>query len=128
MTSEHSSDRLHKKGFRRHARVGEALREVIAMAIERYVDDRRLGLVTVTAVDAAPDLKTARVLVSVLGAPIDGALEVLNAAAPVLQREIARSLRMKQTPRITFFGDATPERADRISRLLTSSDNPEGQA
>jgi len=110
----------HRKGYRRRERVGEALKEVLGEALERRVDDPRVGFVTVTAVDAAPDLKTARVYVSVLGGDPDRSLKALGDAAPVLQREIARSLRLMWTPKLTFTLDEGPERAFRITRLLDS--------
>jgi ribosome-binding factor A len=106
------------KGYRRNERVGEAILEVLAEAIERHVDDPRLGLVTVTHVDAAPDLRTARVYVSVLGAEPEAALAALTHAHPVLQREIAAHLRLMWTPRLTFVADTAAERAFRIDRLL----------
>jgi len=107
-----------QKGYRRNVRVGEAIREVLAQAVERRVDDPHLGLVTITHVDAAPDLRTARVFVSVLGAEPDAALAALTEAAPVLQREIAAHLRLMWTPRLTFLADTATERAFRIDRLL----------
>jgi ribosome-binding factor A len=108
----------HHKGYRRNVRVGEAIQEVLALAMERVIDDPRLGLVTVTHVDAAPDLKTARVYVSVLGAEPEAALDALAEAAPQLQREIADHLRIMFTPRLTFLADTAAERAFRIDRLL----------
>lgn len=114
-----------KKGFRRTVRVGETLREVIAETIERRVDDPRVGFVTVTGVDAAPDLRTARVSVSVYDNPDHeaDALAALNEAAPMIQREVARHVRIKWTPSLTFVLDHTPAQADRIERLL--SDEPD---
>lgn len=106
------------KGYRRNERVGEAILEVLAQAIERTLDDPRLGLVTVTHVDAAPDLRTARVYVSVLGAEPEAALATLAEAAPALQREIAAHLRLMWTPRLSFLADTAAERAFRIDRLL----------
>lgn len=108
----------HRKGYRRHVRVGEALREVVAEAIERRVDDPRLGFVTVTAVDAAPDLRTAKVFVSVLGDAHGATLAALSDAAPLLQREIARHLRIMWTPRLSFIEDTGPEEAFRMDALI----------
>jgi ribosome-binding factor A len=108
----------HHKGYRRNVRVGEALREVLAEAIERRVDDPADGLVTVTHVDAAPDLKTARVYVSVLGGSPEAALADLAEAAPDLQKAIARHLRLMWTPRLSFHLDTGTEQAFRIDRLL----------
>ncbi len=108
----------HRRGYRRHVRVGEALREVVAEAIERRVDDPRLGFVTVTAVDAAPDLRTAKVFVSVLGSVPEVALGALADAAPLLQREIARHLRLMWTPRLSFIEDTGQARAFEMDALI----------
>jgi ribosome-binding factor A len=110
------------RGFRRSERVGAAIREVLAEAIERLVDDPHMGLITITAVDVAPDLKSARVYVSVLGAPPEPALAALTETAPALQREIASHVRLMWTPRLAFVADTTAERAFRIDRLLNEDE------
>jgi len=107
-----------RRGYRRHVRVGEALREVVAEAIERRVDDPRLGFVTVTAVDTAPDLRSAKVFVSVLEQSSEGTLAALADAAPLLQREVARHLRLMWTPRLTFIADFGQERAFQLDALI----------
>ncbi len=110
-----------QKGYRRFNRVGDSLQQVIAEAIERKVDDPRLGFVTVTHVEAAPDLRTAKVFVSVLGGGDDADLRSIAAlkdAAFLIQREIAGQMRMKWTPRLTFIADDTPAKADHIERVM----------
>jgi ribosome-binding factor A len=74
----------------------------------------------VTEVDTSPDLRTARVYVSVLGpeAERDRALEGLQSAHGYLQGKIASAMRMKRTPTLTFEYDESVDRGDRISRLL----------
>ena len=96
------------------------MREVIGSAISTQLEDPRIGFVTVTAVDTSPDLRTARVYVSVLGddAEREATLAGLRAAHGVLQASIARETRTKRTPTLTFHYDETPERGVRISRLL----------
>jgi ribosome-binding factor A len=76
--------------------------------------------VTVTAVETSPDLRTARVYVSVLGKPEerDATLEGLRSAHGVLQSAIARQMRIKRTPTLSFHYDETVERAARVSKLL----------
>jgi len=109
-----------RKEFKRHRRVGEALQQVIAEAIEREVEAPDLGLMTVTRVDAAPDLKHAKVYVSFLGARADpdAAVKALERTAGTIQREIARHMRLMWTPRLRFFADDTPAQADHIERIL----------
>jgi ribosome-binding factor A len=104
----------------RMRRVNELMREVIGSTIATELEDPRIGFVTVTAVDTSPDLRTARVYVSVLGgeAERDESLAGLRSSHGVLQAAIARQTRIKRTPTLTFHYDESPERGLRISRLL----------
>jgi ribosome-binding factor A len=101
-------------------RVDEAVREVLSDAISHQVKDPRVGFVTVTAVETAPDLRRARVFVSVLGE--EGvrkrSLDGLQSAHGVLQRAVARELRLKHTPALEFVYDDTAERGMRITELI----------
>ena len=104
----------------RMRRVDEAMREVLSGAITSEIKDPRVGFVTVTAVETAPDLRRARVFVSVLG---DGgvrkrSMEGLQSAHGVLQRTVARELRLKHTPTLEFVYDETTERGFRIAELI----------
>ena len=104
----------------RMRRVNEALREVIASAIATDLEDPRIGFVTVTAVDTSPDLRSARVHVSVLGGETDRerTLAGLSSSHGLLQTAIAREMRLKRTPTLTFHYDEGPERGIRLSQLL----------
>ena len=101
-------------------RVNEALREVLADAIATELKDPRIGFVTVTEVDTSPDLRAARVYVSVLGSESerDAALEGLQSSHGFLQSRIASETRMKRTPTLTFHYDESVERGVRLSELL----------
>ncbi len=101
-------------------RVNEAIREVLGEAITTELKDPRIGFVTVTGVDTSPDLRTARVHVSVLGdqEQRDQTLEGLKSAHGFLQGKIASAMRMKRTPTLTFHYDESVDRGVRISRLL----------
>jgi ribosome-binding factor A len=104
----------------RMRRVNELMREVIGSAIATELEDPRIGFVTVTSVDTSPDLRSARVYVSVLGdePARESSLAGLRSSHGVLQAAIARETRIKRTPTLTFHYDDTPERGVRISRLL----------
>jgi ribosome-binding factor A len=104
----------------RMRRVNELMREVIGSAIATELEDPRIGFVTVTSVDTSPDLRSARVYVSVLGGETEreASLAGLRSSHGVLQSAIARETRIKRTPTLTFHYDDTPERGVRISRLL----------
>ena len=100
-------------------RVNEAVREVISEAVGE-LKDPRVGFVTVTGVKTSADLRQATVFVSVLGSERkrEQTLAGLNAAHGVLQARVARELRMKRTPQLTFEYDPTVERGVRMSRLI----------
>jgi ribosome-binding factor A len=104
----------------RMRRVNEVLREVLGAAIATDLSDPRIGFVTVTSVDTSPDLRTAKVHVSVLGDADarEEALEGLRSSHGVLQSRIAAETRMKRTPTLSFHYDPTVEQGMRISRLL----------
>jgi ribosome-binding factor A len=104
----------------RMRRVNEALREVIAAAIASDLEDPRIGFVTVTSVDTSPDLRSARVYVSVLGdeSERERTLAGLSSSHGLIQSAIATEMRLKRTPTLTFHYDEGPERGVRISRLL----------
>ena len=104
----------------RMRRINEVLREVIGSAIAAELSDPRIGFVTVTSVETSPDLRTAKVHVSVLGdeAAREGALDGLRSSHGVLQAKIAAETRMKRTPTLSFHYDPTVEQGMRITQLL----------
>jgi ribosome-binding factor A len=109
----------------RMRRVDEALRAVLSDAIAKDLKDPRIGFVTVTGVRTSPDLRHARVYVSVLGGEdeVQESLSGLRSAHGFLQARIAAELALKHTPTLTFEYDETVVRAMRITRLL---DRPGG--
>jgi ribosome-binding factor A len=104
----------------RMRRVNEAILEILGDAIATELKDPRIGFVTVTAVETSPDLRYARVYVSVLGGEEERerSLAGLQSSHGFLQRKIASAMRMKRTPTLTFLYDESVDRGDRISRLL----------
>ena len=104
----------------RMRRVNEAMREVLSSHIAGDLKDPRIGFVTVTAVETSPDLSAARVFVSVLGDDDERreAIAGLSSSRGLLQGHVARELRLKRTPTLTFVEDDTALRADRIERLI----------
>jgi ribosome-binding factor A len=103
----------------RMRRVNEAIREALARAVGD-LKDPRIGFVTVTGVETTPDLREARVYVSVLGSERkrEATLEGLASAHGVLQARIAEDLRMKRTPRLAFEYDRSVDYGVRISKLI----------
>jgi ribosome-binding factor A len=101
-------------------RVDEAMRAVLSDAIAKDLKDPRIGFVTVTGVKTSPDLRHARVYVSVLGDDAERAVSIdgLRSAHGFLQRRLADELTLKHTPSLTFEYDDSVDRGMRISRLL----------
>jgi ribosome-binding factor A len=104
----------------RMRRVNEAVREVVSARLAVGLRDPRIGFVTVTSVDTSPDLRQARVYVSVLGDEEERAatLAGLESAHGVLQQAVAEELRMKHTPALQFVFDESIDRGMRITELL----------
>ncbi len=101
-------------------RVDEALRAVLSDAIGSQLQDPRVGFVTVTGVKTSPDLRHARVYVSVLGdeAAREASLEGLRSAHGFLQARLAGELRLKHTPNLTFEYDESVARGMKITQLI----------
>jgi ribosome-binding factor A len=104
----------------RMRRVDEAMRQVLGEALAQDLKDPRVGFVTVTDVKTSPDLRHARVYVSVLGDADSQAatLAGLRSAHGFLQNRVAGELRLKRTPELRFELDDTAERAARLERII----------
>jgi ribosome-binding factor A len=111
-------------------RVDEAVRAVLSDAITQDLKDPRVGFVTVTAVKTSPDLRHARVYVSVLGdeETRGASLEGLQSAHGYLQRRVAGELRLKHTPSLEFAYDDATETGMRIAELLAAEEPTEPDA
>ena len=111
----------------RMRRVNEAVREVLSGHIAGDLKDPRIGFVTVTGVETSPDLRHARVYVSVLGSNDErrAALDGLRSSAGFLQAKVGEELRMKRTPTLEFEYDDSIDRGMRISELLDKEESGE---
>jgi ribosome-binding factor A len=107
----------------RMRRVNESIRQVLSEGVGQ-LKDPRIGFVTVTGVETSPDLRHARVFVSVLGGERkrEQSLVGLQAAHSVLQSRLARELRMKRTPQLAFEYDPSVERGVRMTKLIDELD------
>ena len=103
----------------RMRRVNESLRQVLSEGLVE-LKDPRIGFVTITGVDTSPDLRRARVFVSVLGSEQKrrNSLAGLDAAHGVLQAMVSRELRLKRTPQLAFEYDPSIEHGVRMSQLI----------
>ena len=110
---------MNKGGGDRMRKVNELLREVIADEVVA-LKDPRIGFVTVTGVNTAPDLRHATVYYSVLGSgeAQEATADALVSAAARLQRAVGSQTRLKFTPVLEFAVDPAIESGDRIDQIL----------
>jgi len=114
----------------RPARVAEEFRHELSAILARGLKDPRItGFVTITGSKMSPDLKEIAVYVSIHAEEKERerTLEGLRAAAPYLQREVARNLKLRHTPHLRFVYDESVERGDRIERLLKEAKAKDSQ-
>ncbi len=114
----------------RHERLAEEiLREVSSMLAGELKDPRLAGILTVTEVRVSPDLKHARIFVSVTGSEAERAstLAGLTAAAGYVRHELTERLRLRRGPEVHFLLDRSEEYGQHIEELLRQtkqSDKP----
>jgi len=101
-------------------RVNQLIREEISHLIQRELKDPRLGFVTVTEVDVAKDLRTAKVYVSVLGseAQWQSSLQALESARGFIRSWLLPRLRLRSVPHLTFHPDRSMAHAAHIQTVL----------
>ena len=106
---------------RRSERLAEQIREEVGMIIAGEIEDPRVGLATVTEARLSPDLRYAKIYISVVGseAEVKESLAALNHAARFVRRQLAATLRMKYTPELHFVYDEATATAARIEELLS---------
>jgi ribosome-binding factor A len=105
---------------RRTRQVGELLREELTDIIRREVKDPRIGFFSITHVDVPPDLRSARVFVSVLGTEEErqNTQDALRSAAKFIRFHLKPRLRMRQIPELDFRDDRSMEYAQQISERM----------
>src|SRR5690242_8161070 len=112
---------------RRAERLAESIRMEVATFLNSDAKDPRLvAIVTVTAVDAAQDLRSARIFVSIMGTESERAstLEALESMKGHLRTRLAKALRLRVAPEISFRLDESVARAARIESLLADIRKP----
>ena len=104
-------------------RIDQLLRQEIGEILARDVQDPRIGFVTITDVETAPDLSTARVWVSVIGQPEerDRTIRALERAMPFVRHELGSRIRLRRIP------DAARQVAE-VARELEAGQTPQDEA
>ena len=105
---------------RRLLKAAEAIRGVVSMAILTEVRDPRVKNVTVVGVEVLPDMKSAKVFVSIMGSEKEQQLGLsgLQHSAGFLQKKIAERIETRYTPRLTFVLDKGVKNSLEVNRIL----------
>ena len=102
-------------------RVNNLIRREISELIQRQVKDPRLdSFVAVTEVSTSPDLRYAKIFVSCISGKEEEkkTLKVLSAAAGFFRKELAKNLKLRRIPELSFHWDESIEHGDHILRLI----------
>jgi ribosome-binding factor A len=114
--------------YRSH-RLAEELKNKISAVISQEIHDPRVGFATVTDVKVSPDLRHARILISVFGSKEEKkqTLDALTSASGFIRRQIGSRLRLRHTPELTFTYDESVERGDRMLQLIDEVNKESGE-
>ena len=115
---------------RRPQRVGEQIREELSALLVSGLRDPRIGFTTITEVSVSPDLRQARIFLSVMGSAEEQekSLEAFGTARSFIRRELAHRLKLRRIPELLFELDRTAEYADHINHLLQQAGIPAAES
>ena len=101
-------------------RIDELFRQEINAILTKEVDDAKIGFATITGVETQPDLRHAKVMVSVIGPAADRrtTIAAMGRHMPFVRHELGKRLRMKRIPEFHLELDETLERGTRVLHLL----------
>jgi len=111
---------MRKNGIK-NTRVNGEVQKVLSTLISREIKDPRINPMTsVIAVEVAPDLKTAKIYISVLGdkESKDSTLRGLKSASSFMRGQLAKALNLRNTPELTFVIDSSIEYGVHMSKLI----------
>ena len=107
----------------RIGRINEEIQRELASLIPTVKDPRVTGMISVTAVDTTPELKYAKIYISVLDkSDCEQVLKGLKSAAGYLRRELGHTLNLRSTPELTFIRDDSIDHGAHILEMLRNPD------
>lgn len=110
-----------RKNSIKNTRINGEVQRELSTLINRELKDPRINpMTTIVAVDVAPDLKHAKIYISVLGddQSCKDTITGLKSAAPFLRSQLAKSVNLRNTPELTFVLDQSIEYGVNMSRLI----------
>ena len=105
---------------RRPQRLALQIQHEVSLMISRDMKDRRIGFITVTGVQLSPDLRHARIFISLMGseAEKEESLATLNHATGWIRHELGQRIRTRFLPEIVFLTDTSQDYGERIDKLI----------
>ena len=116
-----------RKNSVKNTRINEEVMRELSNIIRLEVKDPRISPVTsVVSVEVAPDLKTCKAYISVLGddEAVSKTIEGLKSSAGFIRRELAHRINLRNTPEITFVSDQSIAYAAKMSKLIDEVNAP----
>ncbi len=110
-----------RKNSIKNNRINREFQRELSELINNEIKDPRIApMVSVVSVEVAPDLKTSKIYISVLGdlEAQENTLKGLKSAAPFLRSQLAHNLNMRNTPELTFIVDQSIEYGVNMSHLI----------
>jgi ribosome-binding factor A len=106
--------------FKRTDRIGSQIQRELAELVRTSFDVRKIGMVTIQAVQVVRDFSHAKIYFTFFGGELDqqGVTKMLKQAAPKLRHELGQRMRMRIVPELHFLYDESIERGSRISSLI----------
>jgi ribosome-binding factor A len=114
---------------RRPQRLALQIQQEISLVISRNMKDRRIGFITITGVRLSPDLRHAKVFISMMGSEDEKkeSLETLNHANGWVRHELGQRIRTRFIPEIVFYIDTSQEYGEHIDSLIDQIHEHEGE-
>jgi ribosome-binding factor A len=109
--------------YSRTKRVGEQIQRELAVLLQQEMDDPRASLVTLSAVDVAPDYSHAKVYVTTLDEDHDKqeVVKALNHAAGFLRGRLAQRMALRTMPQLRFIYDESVSQGNRLAALIEAA-------
>ena len=108
--------------FGRRDRVASQIQKELALILQRDLDSRRVGFITINDVEASKDLAVAKIYFTVLNSDDQGkkrSVRYLNEAAPFIRSELGKRMRLRNVPELRFYYDDSFDAGMRVAELLS---------
>ncbi len=119
----------HKPPSKRSRQVGDLIHRELAMILQRETNDLRLHKISITEVDAAPDLRAVRVFYTLLDeSDLEDTQKALTKGAGFLRQVLAEKVDLRRVPKLEFVYDKNLQNANKLASILYKIDVPDSDS